>query len=434
MAVDFVLPDLGEGIKAADVVKVLVKEGDTVAAGQTVLEVETDKAGLDVPCPVAGTVSKVLVKAGTKANVGAVMLVIEAGEAAATKPADPPAKAEALAAAVAAAAAIATAANATPEPAAAEAPAAPEPAKAAVSSDKTPVFASPSVRQFAREVGIDIRTVEGTGPGGRISVEDVKAAARNVGRLVPVAPAAGPDLPEFSRWGAIHVEPMNKVRRTAATYLSECWHTIPHVTIFDKCDVTALEAWRARLKPRADRAGVKITVTAILLKVLAKALKQFPKLNASLDIPGDQIVLKDHYHLGIAVDSERGLVVPVVRDVDRKSLFQVAKEMTDLADAGRRGKLAPNDMQGASFTLTNLGGLGIGYFTPVVPHPQVAILGVGRSVREPVWNEAAGAFEPRLMMPLSLSIDHRLVDGADGARFLRWIIDTVQEPLSLLEG
>ncbi|HAZ64442.1 MAG TPA: branched-chain alpha-keto acid dehydrogenase subunit E2, partial [Armatimonadetes bacterium] len=316
--------------------------------------------------------------------------------------------------------------------AAAEAPAAPD---TAAESDRVPVFASPSVRRFAREVGVDIRRVEGTGPGGRISVDDVKAAARNLGRLAPTTDKpVGPDLPEFSRWGAIRVEPLNRVRQAAAKFLHESWTTIPHVTVFDQADVTDLEAWRLSLRRAAERAGVKITVTSILIKLVAKALAAHPMLNASLDLPGGQMVLKDHYHIGVAVDTDRGLVVPTLRDVDQKSLFDVAREMTELAEAGRRGKLAPNDMAGASFTVTNLGGIGIGYFTPIIPHPQVGILGVGRAVKQPVWNEEKGEFAPRLLMPLSLSFDHRLVDGADGARFLRWMIDAMEQPLLLLNA
>lgn len=458
MATEFKLPELGEGIKSASVVRVLVAAGDTVRGDQAVLEVETEKAGLDVPAPVTGTVTEVKVKAGDEVAPGQVLMLIEEGDAAAAAaPAKPaaadttetaetpveadepdlkaePSQPEKLAEREAEAPAAPPAATEAPAPAApateAAAPAAPAtPAE----SDRVPVFASPSVRRFAREVGVDIRRVEGTGPGGRISVDDVKAAARNLGRLSPAADKpVGPDLPEFSRWGAIRVEPLNRVRQAAAKFLHESWTTIPHVTVFDQADVTGLEAWRLSLRRAAERAGVKITVTSILIKLVAKALQAHPLLNASLDLPGGQMVLKDHYHIGVAVDTDRGLVVPTLRDVDQKSLFDVAREMTELADAGRRGKLAPNDMAGASFTVTNLGGIGIGYFTPIIPHPQVGILGVGRAVKQPVWDEEQGEFAPRMLMPLSLSFDHRLVDGADGARFLRWLIDAIEQPLLLL--
>lgn len=448
MAMEFKLPELGEGIKSASVVRVLVAAGDTVKAEQAVLEVETEKAGLDVPAPVDGTVTELKVKAGDEVSPGQVLMVIEEGGGSAAAPAKPattdttetaetPAEAdepdlEAEPAQPEQPAEREAAPPAAAPAAAAEAPAAPD---TAAESDRVPVFASPSVRRFAREVGVDIRRVEGTGPGGRISVDDVKAAARNLGRLAPTTDKpVGPDLPEFSRWGAIRVEPLNRVRQAAAKFLHESWTTIPHVTVFDQADVTDLEAWRLSLRRAAERAGVKITVTSILIKLVAKALAAHPMLNASLDLPGGQMVLKDHYHIGVAVDTDRGLVVPTLRDVDQKSLFDVAREMTELAEAGRRGKLAPNDMAGASFTVTNLGGIGIGYFTPIIPHPQVGILGVGRAVKQPVWNEEKDEFAPRLLMPLSLSFDHRLVDGADGARFLRWMIDAMEQPLLLLNA
>jgi pyruvate dehydrogenase E2 component (dihydrolipoamide acetyltransferase) len=424
MATEFKLPDLGEGIKTADVVKVLVREGESVAAGQNVLEVETDKAGVDVPSPVGGRVTKVLVKAGEKAAIGQVILVIDETQAAAPPPVE--SKPEPVPEAV-------------PEPESVPKPQPepePTPAPAPSAAQHAPVFASPSVRQFAREIGVDIHEVEGTGPGGRISLDDVKHYARQVGRAVTAASAAPESfgLPEFEKWGPIRVEPMTNVRRATAQYMAECWRTIPHVTIFDQVDITRLEAWRESLKPRADKAGVKITVTAILMRVAAAALKRFPRLNATIDVPGERIILKDYCHLGVAVDTERGLVVPVVRDADSKSLFALAGEIAELAATARRGKLAPDAMAGATFTLTNLGGIGVGWFTPVVPSPQVAILGIGRAVRQPVWDEAHGAWLPRLLMPLSLSIDHRLVDGADGARFLRFMVGAIEEPLSLLEG
>jgi pyruvate dehydrogenase E2 component (dihydrolipoamide acetyltransferase) len=302
--------------------------------------------------------------------------------------------------------------------------------------ERGPVFASPSVRQFAREIGVDIHRVQGTGPGGRIAVEDVKTYARTHHR-VGAAPLAVPEAPatEFSKWGAVRVEPMSNVRRATAQFMAQCWASVPHVTVFDTIDVTALEAARQRLKPQADRAGTKLTVTPLLLKLVAAALRQFPRLNASLDMVDERVIYKEHYHLGVAADTDRGLVVPVVRDVDTKGVVAIAKELADLADAARRGKLPPDAMQGATFTLTNLGGFGTQFFTPIVPTPQVGILGVGRATQQPVWDEAHGAFVPRLMLPVSLSFDHRLVDGADGARFVQWLKRACEEPLLvLLEG
>jgi pyruvate dehydrogenase E2 component (dihydrolipoamide acetyltransferase) len=446
MAVEFKLPGLGDGIKSADVVKVLVQVGDVVSAGQTVIEVETEKAGVDVPCPIAGTVTQVRVAAGAKAEIGAVVLVLDEtamadeGVRAPSGEAAPPDAPRPMPSDEAAPPAVPMPSDEAAPPAVpmpsdeAAPPAVPTPsAEAATHPGSRPaVFASPSVRQFAREIGVDIHVVEGSGPGGRISMEDVKLHSRTFGR----GPASDEPvvMPELLKWGPVRVEEMTNVRRATAAYMANCWATVPHVTIFDKADVTDLEAWRQALAPRAEKAGVKVTVTAIMLKFLAAALKQFPQLNATIDIGGEQIVYKQHYHLGVAADTERGLVVPVVRDVDKKSLFAIAGELAELAAAGRRGKLAPDAMQGGTFTLTNLGGLGVGHFTPIVPSPQVAILGLGRALREPVWDVAAASFAPRLMMPLSLSFDHRLVDGADGARFLRWLATAVAQPLNLLEA
>lgn len=435
MAVEFKLPDLGEGVKAADVVKVLVKEGDQVSAGQNVLEVETDKAGLDVPVDVAGTVVQVLAKVGTKAKVGETVLVIEAGEVAPAPVAAPVAVVEAPA--PVAAPAPAAAAPAAPAPAAAVVvpPPAPSAAPTAAPAGQPPVFASPAVRQFAREIGVDIHAVLGTGPHGRISVEDVKTHARTHGkvgasRTDASVPALAPA--ERDKWGDVRVEPISNVRRATAGFMAECWTTVPHVTIFHKVDVTELDALRLSLRPQAERAGVKLTLTHLLLKLLPAALAANPQLNASLDLANEQIIYKQYCHIGVAADTPRGLTVPVVRDVASKSLFDLAKELAELADTARRGKLAPDAMAGASFTVTNLGSLGTGFFTPIVPVPQAAILGMGRATREPVWDEAAGAFVPRLLLPLSLSFDHRLVDGADGARFLAWLTKAVTEPLRVL--
>ncbi len=426
MPTEFKLPDLGEGVKSAEVVKVLVQPGDLVEEGQPVLEVETDKAGLDVPASLSGKVLEVKVSEGDEIKVGATVLVIEPAEGAAPKksggkqakpkPAPEPEP------------------KRSPEPVEGPKPSPepverPSPEPAERPADGEPVFASPSVRGFAREIGVDLREVVGTGPGGRISEEDVKAHARS-------RPAAGPapvELPEFGRYGAVTREKFNKVRKVTAEHLALCWSTIPHVTVFDQADITELEQLRQRFKARAEAGGGKLTLTVILLKLLAGALKVHPKLNASIDTRRGETIYKQHYHLGVAADTDRGLVVPVVRDVDRKNLIELSVELAELAAKARAGKVAPDEMQGATFTLTNLGALGVGWFTPIVNHPQVGILGIGRAVTQPVWRD--GEWVPRLLLPLSLSFDHRLVDGADGARFLRWIVDAVEQPLLLaLEG
>jgi pyruvate dehydrogenase E2 component (dihydrolipoamide acetyltransferase) len=294
---------------------------------------------------------------------------------------------------------------------------------------RIPVAAPPSVRKFAREVGVDLTRVEGSGPGGRIGVEDVKRFSRervNGGgpRLAQPQP-----LPDFSRFGAVEREPMSRVRRTTAENLGLSWATIPHVTIFEKVDVTEIETFRQRYRPRVEAAGAKLTITAILLKLVAAALKEHPKLNASIDLDRREVVFKRYYHLGVATDTERGLLVPVIRDVDAKSITTIAVEMADLADRARTGKLRLEEMQGASFTLTNLGGMRTGFFTPIINPPEVAILGVGRASPEPVVVD--GRVEARTLLQLSLSFDHRLVDGADGARFMAWLVDAIHDPLLL---
>ncbi|MCX7824983.1 MAG: 2-oxo acid dehydrogenase subunit E2 [Verrucomicrobiae bacterium] len=280
-----------------------------------------------------------------------------------------------------------------------------------------------------------MRNVTGTGPGGRISVEDIKSYVRQTAaqRATTISARAPVELPDFTKFGEVSREPMSGVRRATARHMSLCWSEIPHVTIFERADVTGLEEVRKEFKAKAEEAGGRLTITALLLKVVAAALKAHPRINASLDLAKQEIVFKRYYHIGVAVDTPRGLLVPVLRDADKKTIIQIAVELTRLSEKARTGKLAPDDMQGASFTVTNLGGLGTTYFTPIVNFPEVAILGVGRATMEPVFSH--GTFEPRLLMPLSLSFDHRIVDGADGARFLHWIVEAMEKPLMLsMEG
>jgi pyruvate dehydrogenase E2 component (dihydrolipoamide acetyltransferase) len=294
---------------------------------------------------------------------------------------------------------------------------------------------------LARELGVDIGLVPGSGPGGRISAEDVKGYVRGLNlaaeRATPAEPAltplAAPALPDFSRWGEVVREPMSSIRRTTARRLSQAWVGIPHVTHFEKADITELEELRKRYAPKAEAAGGKLTTTAILLKIVASALKLFPKFNASLDMAGQEIVYKHYYHIGIAVDTEHGLLVPVIRDVDRKNILQLALELTQVSEKARGRKISLEDLEGGTFTITNLGGIGGTNFAPIINPPEVAILGVARASMEPVFKE--GAFVPRLMLPLSLSYDHRLIDGADAARFMRWLAQAVEQPFLLsLEG
>jgi len=440
------LPELGENIESADVVAVLVQVGDRVRRDQPLLEVETEKASLEVPSTADGTVREVLVRVGDRIAVGQTILRIEAAAAAAAAPVEPAAAApseerkeeaaeQELQRAPEAAAARAAAASAGAGPAAA---AAPDAAPAVIEFPASPtrrrpeigptVPAAPSVRALARELGIDIGQVRGSGPGGRISRDDVKAHAKEIITAGGAAPA--PALPDFGQWGEISREPLSSVRRATARAMAAAWAQVPHVTQFDRADVTQLESLRQRFNTRDEARGRKLTLTAIVIKMVAAALRQFPRFNASLDLAHEAVILKKYVHVGVAVDTERGLLVPVIRDVDRKSLLQIADELADLASRAREKKLGLEEMQGASFTLSNLGGLGTTYFAPIVNWPQVAILGVGRAEQQAVWLD--GQFQPRLLLPLSVSYDHRILDGADAARFLRWLAEALEQPLLLL--
>jgi pyruvate dehydrogenase E2 component (dihydrolipoamide acetyltransferase) len=308
--------------------------------------------------------------------------------------------------------------------------------KVAGTEHRQPVPAAPHVRRLAREIGVDIYDVKGTGPGGRISEDDVKVHAKallSAAATATATPRAGhfaqPHLPDFAKWGKIERVSMRGVRRKTAEHLAEAWNTIPHVTQHDRADITELEQLRARFAPKAEEAGGKMTVTAIALKVCAAALKVFPQFNASIDIEKEEIVYKQYINIGVAADTDRGLLVPVIRDVDKRNIVELAVELSQLSKKARDKKLAPSDMEGGTFTITNLGGIGGIGFTPIVNFPEVAILGISRSRTEPEWIN--GKFEPRLILPLSLSYDHRLIDGADAARFLRWISEAFEQPFLL---
>lgn len=428
-AIEFKLPSLGENVDTGDVVRILVKVGDTVKVDQALLEMETGKATVEIPSTVAGVVKQIHVKEGSKAKVGQTILSLD-GVASPSSAA--PAKAAPAPAAAAPAPAPAAAAPVA-APARPVMPVASIPVADGAGAASAP--AAPSTRKFAREIGVDIGQVGGSGPGGRISVDDVKnfARAANAGLVQPSGRPAAPPLPDFSRWGDVERQPLSTVRTATAEQMSLCWNTIPHVTLHDKADITQLEKLRHEAKSKGDAAGAKLTMTAFLVKIAASALKVFPQFNASLDMARGEMVLKRYYSIGVAVDTDRGLVVPVLRDVDRRNVIQVAVELQRAADRAKARKLSPDDITGGCFTITNLGSIGGSYFSPIVNHPEVAILGVGRSAQEPVFLN--GFFQPRLMLPLSLSFDHRIIDGADGARFLRWIIEAIQNPVLLsLEG
>lgn len=452
MAVEFRLPELGEGIDEAEVVSVLVKEGDAVTKDQVVAEVDSDKATVEVPAPTGGVITRLAVKAGDTIRPGQLILIIDEsgeaanpGEGAATPaaksataeapPAPPPAPPRPAEVAPDAAPESTPPPVPQPQPAAPPETGVPQSTGAADASPDgrapEPVAAAPAVRQFAREIGVDIHDVPGSGPGGRISVDDVKGYAREA-RPATGGRVAAQLLPDFSRWGPVEKEPMSRVRRLTATNLAGAWEA-PHVTHHDKADVTDIEAFRQRYKPQVEKAGGRLTLMPILIKLVTAGLKAHPKLNASIDMAAQEVVLKKYYNIGIATDTARGLLVPSIKGADRLSITGIAVELSAMAERARAGKLAPDELQGGSFTISNLGGLGTGFFTPVINPPEVAILGVGRMETEPVYRN--GTFEPRQLLMLSLSYDHRLVDGADAARFMSWLVDALRDPLYvMLEG
>jgi pyruvate dehydrogenase E2 component (dihydrolipoamide acetyltransferase) len=439
---DFKLPELGENVEKGDVVRVLVKVGDVVKKDQSVLELETDKATIEVPATEGGTVSEVKVKAGDKVKVGQVVLVFGNGagaQAASPAPAPTPAPAPA---APAAAPAPAVAASSAPAPESrpagrsaavvAIASARPAPAAVAEPSSAPLVAAAPSVRRYARELGVEIGDVSGSGPGGRIGHEDVtkfvKSAMSGGAGRGGAATVRVPALPDFSKWGEVESRPMSNIRRTTAEHLTAAWQA-PHVTQHDKADVTAIEEFRQAFGKRVEAAGGKLTVTAILVRIVANAIDRYPQFASSVDMANEAIIYKKYRHIGIAVDTPNGLLVPVIRDADKKGIIEVAVELAQISQKARDKKLTREEMSGGVFSITNLGGIGGSFFTPIINRPEVAILGVSRTVTEPLFKD--GAFVPRQMLPLSLSYDHRVIDGADAARFLRFVAEGLEQPLSM---
>jgi pyruvate dehydrogenase E2 component (dihydrolipoamide acetyltransferase) len=449
-ASEFTLPELGENISQGDLVRLMIAPGTKVSEGQPVMELETDKAVVEVPSSVSGVVKEVKVKEGEKIKVGQVIFTLEGGAPAQAEPTRTSnAPVEHVCGQHGARLAFQAAIRAEgkteeqalppdqPQQAAAGFTMPAQLGKVAGTEHRQAIPAAPHVRRFAREVGVDIYEVKGAGPGGRISEDDVKAYAKGLlstaATRAQAPPRAGhfaqPQLPDFAKWGKIERVSMRGVRRKTAEHLAEAWNTIPHVTQHDRADITELEQLRARFAPKAEEAGGKMTVTAIALKVCAAALKVFPQFNASIDIEKEEIVYKQYISIGVAADTDRGLLVPVIREVDKKNIVELAVELSQLSKKARDKKLMPADMEGGTFTITNLGGIGGVGFTPIVNFPEVAILGLSRSRMEPEWIN--GKFEPRLILPLSLSYDHRLIDGADAARFLRWIAEAFEQPFLL---
>ena len=435
------VPDIGD-FKEVEVIELLVKPGDTVQAEQSLITVESDKASMEIPSSAAGVVKELKVKLGDKVAEGSLVLLLEVSDAASAPapapassptataaPASVPAAPAAHAASASAAAAVgsgtlASAASAAPVTAVPATTAPAHSATAAASNGQKP-HASPSVRKFARELGVDLVRVSGSGPKGRILIEDVQGFVKGVmasGATAPAASGGGaalgllpwPSL-DFSKFGDTSLEPLSRIKKISGPNLHRNWVMIPHVTQFDQADITGLEEFRKSANESLAKSGVKLTMLAFVIKASVSALKKYPAFNASLDAGGENLILKHFYNIGFAADTPNGLVVPVIKNADQKVLSHIAKEMGELSAQAREGKLKPADMQGATFTISSLGGIGGTSFTPIINAPEVAILGLSKSEIKPVWD--GKAFAPRLMLPMSLSYDHRVIDGALGARF-----------------
>ncbi|MGM1054876.1 MAG: 2-oxo acid dehydrogenase subunit E2 [Bacteroidota bacterium] len=470
MAIEVKIPKISEEADTAKVAEILVKEGDTIEKDQSVIAVETDKASVEVPSSHSGTVKEIKMSEGDEVKVGDVILTLEEGEEKEEKEEgkgkeqkkDEPEKEEGKV-------------KEEKEKVESEEAKEEEKKKKEEKKEEKEVKeeeeeseekkqkkegpedketegreekekeetekeqkdsgtsgkpASPSVRRLARELGVKIEEVEGSGPGGRISEDDVKSHTKE--EKEKTTDGQKLSLPDFSKWGSTETKPLSGIRMETARRTKASWQNIPHVFQFDEADISEIEKYMEKNKEKAEEAGGKLTITAILLKVSASALQQFPKFNASIDPEKEEMILKHYIHIGIAVDTEKGLLLPVIRDVDKKSIIELAAEITKVAEKAREGKLSPDEMKGGNFSISNLGGIGGTNFTPIIYHPQVAILGVSRAKTSPVFSE--GEFKPREVLPLSLSYDHRLIDGAEGAEFLHWIVQALEDPYKALLG
>ena len=423
------VPDIGD-FKEVEVIEVLVKPGDRIAKEQSLITLESDKATMEIPSPAAGVVKELKIKTGDKVSQGSPILVLEGAEQRAEP--RPAPKAEAPKAATPAPATAATRAAPAPQP----------PASAPRAEPGAKPHASPSVRKFARELGVDLTQVRGSGPKSRILHSDVQgfvksALARGPG-AAPAAKGGGGlpfDLPawpdvDFAKFGPVETKPLSRIQKLSGPYLHRNWISIPHVTQCDDADITDLEAFRKAQTAETEKKGFKLTMLAFMIKACVTALKQYPQFNASLDKSGENLIIKHYYHIGVAVDTPGGLVVPVVRDADKKGVFDLAHELGDISKVARDGKLKPADLQGGTFSISSLGGIGGNYFTPIINAPEVAIVGVSRSALRPVWT--GKQFEPRLMLPLSLSYDHRVIDGATAARFTTFLVSVLSDIRKLI--
>ena len=414
------VPDIGD-FKEVEVIEVLVKAGDTVAKEQSLITLESDKATMEIPSPAAGVVKDVKVKVGDKISKGSPILVLDSKDA--------PAKAAAP-----------ETQSPRPQPAKPAPAAAPPVPRAPHDETAAKPHASPSVRKFARELGVDLTRVQGSGPKGRILHTDVQAFVKTViqqkspavakgGGQLPFNLPAWPDV-DFAKFGPVETKPLSRIQKLSGPYLHRNWISIPHITQFDEADITDLEAFRKAQTVETEKKGFKLTMLAFMIKACVTGLKAFPQFNSSLDKSGESLIIKKYYHVGVAVDTPGGLVVPVVRDADRKGVFDIAQELGEISKNARDGKLKPADMQGGTFSISSLGGIGGTAFTPIINAPEVAILGVSRSAMRPVWN--GKEFAPRLMLPLSLSYDHRAIDGATAARFSAFLVSVLSDIRKLI--
>ncbi len=432
MSKEIFVPDIGD-FSEVEVIEVLVSAGDSIKAEDSLISVESDKAAMEIPAPESGTVKEVRVQLGDNISQGSLILILDPATESATAAPLANEKASSTAATVPEKAASQPAPTTNPLARSAPAPHKPSPTSKINEVNFAKAHASPSIRKFAREIGVDLGQVDGSGRKGRITKDDVQDFVK---RALSQCEASGglgvAPMPEidFSQWGKIESQPLTKINKLTGQNLHRNWVTIPHVTQFDEADITDLESFRKSMAPEYKDKGIKITMLTFLMKAVVSALKEYPRFNSSLDATGENLILKSYFNVGIAVDTPAGLVVPVVRDVDRKSLVDLAAELGDISKKARDKKLKIADMQGGSITISSLGGIGGTKFTPIVNAPEVAILGVSRSKMAPVWD--GKEFQPRLILPISLSYDHRVIDGADGARFTSFLSRVLSDTRRLL--
>ncbi|WPP51076.1 2-oxo acid dehydrogenase subunit E2 [Catalinimonas niigatensis] len=462
MSIEIKMPQISEDAESGTIVEIMVSEGDTIEEEQSIIAVESDKASVEVPAEAGGKVKEIKVSEGDEINVGDIILILEEDENGEAQEEDEASEDEDAQAKKKEEEQDQEEEQEKTEKKDTEAGKQKEQpeedeedkeeeednngdeekAKSKEKADKkekSEVPAAPSVRRMAREMNVDIYAVKGTGPGKRITADDVKAAANGQppeekqDTKTSASQPSKTSLPDFSQWGEVERKKMSGIRKATAQSMSNAWTTVPHVTQFDKANISTLQEFMEQYEAKAAKAGAKLTVTAVLVKLSASALRAFPKFNASVDMENQEIILKKYINIGVAVDTENGLLVPVIKDADRKSVTSIALELGEVAKKARDGKLSSDDMKGGNFTVSNLGGIGGTNFTPIVYHPQVAILGVSRNQIEPVYED--GEFKPKTMLPLSLSYDHRAIDGAEAARFLRWMCQVMEDPfVMLMEG